>query len=139
MNSVIMTREFSVDGLQYRAEMSTSGNFGFELRGGNTSRGSANDRKRALTDLWYHDTPDYDDHGGLLENPLKVFRIAGEILLEWVWAKLPARFGFSASTTRKIDVYRYLVKRLMKKLNGRYNAVEYPPGDWNFYRLVDAC
>ncbi len=126
-----------MEGLQYRAMISKSGNFGFELIGGNTRRRSAYDRKMAATDLWYHDTPDYGDRN-LLENPFKVFRLAGEILLEWVWGKRPARFGFSASTDRKISVYRYLVKRLMKKLNGRYNAVEYPPGEWNFYLLLDA-
>jgi hypothetical protein len=128
----MMTREFSVDGLQYRAMMSKSGNFGFEILGGNSPKESTYNRKRDLYNL-YPEIPNLEDVD-LNFNALPVFRKAGEILLEWLYTKKPWRIGFSASTQRKVKIYRWFAARLAKRLSD-YSLVEYPTGVFNFYRV----
>ena len=132
MDAIELKQTFKHEGLTYLVMISSSGGFGFELVGGNTPKGSAYDRKRA-NDLWYHDTPNYEDVD-LLSNALPVYRKAAEILVEWFYTKRPWRVHFSASTERKVKIYRWFAARLAKRL-GDYSLVEYPTGVFNFYRV----
>jgi hypothetical protein len=134
LNKVILKKEFEINGLKYLAMLSKSGEFGSELIGGNSRKGSTYDRKRALSDLYYHDTSVIDDVN-LNSNCLPVFRKAGEILIGWLHEKKLWRVGFSASTARKVKVYRWFANRLAAKLMD-YEMVESPVGAFSFYRRL---
>ena len=130
-----MRESFTINGLEYSAAMSVTGSFYFDLTGGNSRKGSTYNRKEALTNLYYWDTPVFEDVD-LNPYALPVLRKAGDILIKWVYAKKPWRVSFSAATNRKINVYRWLAKKLAKKLPG-YRLQEWPEGCFVFYRQLD--
>lgn len=127
-----MDKRFTVNGLDYVATLDSSGDFSFSLVGGNSSKGSARNRKAALNNLFYDELPEWGDVD-LNANGLTVLRKAGEILVDWVYANSLWRVGFTAGTDRKVPVYRWLAKKLAKKLPG-YTLNEWPDGVFNFYR-----
>lgn len=133
MNSMTV-RRFSINGLDYVASITKSGSFTFHLAGGSTRKGTVYHHQRDRYDLFPEErlVEDID----LNPYALPVLRKAGEILLEWMHKKNPWHIHFSASTPRKIRIYRWLAKRLVKKQLGGYQLVEYPEGVFNFYRLV---
>jgi hypothetical protein len=117
--------------LEYQATLSHAGVFSFDLIGGNSKKGSARRSQKDRYNLW-PDEPIFDDVD-LTVNALPVFRKAVNILLEWVWARKPFRVAFAAATERKLPVYRWLARRLSKKLPGYYWVED--DGVFNFYRV----
>ena len=127
-----MEQRFRIEGLDYRMGITRSGNVWFELVRGATKKGSAS--KNPCKDLFW-DEPNFDDVD-LGIDTFKVFNVVKKFLQEYVFAKSPGRIGFSASTTRKIRIYRWMAQRLARRLN-RYNLVEYPAGEFNFYKQAE--
>lgn len=128
-----MEKGFTVNGLNYVASLDRAGDFSFSLVGGNSSKGSARNRKTALWDLYYDDTPEWGDVD-LNKNGLTVLKTAGQILVDWVYEFRPWRIGFAAGTDRKVAVYQWLAKKLAKKLPG-YRFEEWPEGVFNYYKI----
>jgi hypothetical protein len=124
-----MKTYFEIDGLDYVVAISEAGDLAFALIGGASKKGPT---YRSYDLFW--DEPDYSDVD-LLENSLKVFRKVKEILLQHLFAKRLWRLGFYATTERKTRIYRWLANRLAKELK-EYLLVEYPPGEFNFYKQV---
>lgn len=126
-----MYQKFEIDKLEYGLGISQSGNVWLDLLGGATKKGLA--YRSPCKDLFW-DEPWFDDVD-LGVNTFKVFRVAADILLQHIFSKRPWRIGFSASTERKVKVYRWMVARLLGRIPN-YNLVEYPEGVFNFYRLT---
>jgi len=124
-----MYQRFIVDQLEYGMGVSKSGNVWLDLLGGVTRKGSA--CRNPCKDLFW-DEPCFEDVD-LGVNTLRVFRAAGDNLLRYIFTKRPGRIGFSASTERKVNVYRWMAARLARRLKN-YNLVEYPAGMFNYYR-----
>jgi hypothetical protein len=120
---------FRIDGLKYGLYISESGSIALDLLGGATKVGSAN---RGPSDDLFWDTPYFGDIN-LGINTLKVFNVAKQIVLKYAFTRKPWRLGFSASTDRKVTIYRWMAARLSKKLRNYY-LVEFPEGVFNFYR-----
>lgn len=131
-NKVELTKRFSQDGLQYEVQLLSDGEFSFHLIGGASKRGTIWHPKFDRYNLWKDQLVIGDVD--IVPNPLAVFRRAGEILLNWVFSRKPWYVYFSASTARKIGIYRWFSKRLEKRLPDEYHIVEYPEGCFNFYR-----
>ena len=127
-----MEKRFSIDGLDYRMVITRSGDVWFDLVGGMTRKGSAN--RNPCKDLFW-DEPNFEDVD-LGTNTFKVFNVVKQILLKYVFTQQPVRFGFSASSERKIRIYRWMAERLARLL-GNYNKVEFPAGVFNFYKLAN--
>ena len=98
--------------------------------GGTTKKGSA--YRNPCKDLFW-DEPYFEDVD-LGIDALKVLKKVKQILLAYVFNTRPGRIGFAASTNRKVGIYRWLAKRLASQMLV-YNLVEYPAGEFNFYRL----
>ena len=126
-----MEKTFRIDGVKYRLGITPSGNVWLDLIGGATKKGSA----RPYPGDLFWDVPNFKDVD-LNIDTFKVFNVVKKFLLEYVFAKRPGRIGFSASTTRKIRIYRWMAQRLARQLN-RYNLVEYPAGEFNFYKRAE--
>jgi len=124
---------FTHMGLQYEASVSCSGNFSFALTGGNSRRGAAYPCNKNVYNL-FPEEPIYTDVN-LHQNAFPVYRKAGEILLNWLHTQKLWRIGFVASTDRKVKVYRWIAARLARRLP-RYSLIEYPAGEFNFYRVI---
>ena len=124
-----MIKTFRIDGLRYALHISGNGEIALELLGGATRKGSAN---RSCRDLFWG-TPNFDDVD-LGADALKLVRVVSGLLLDYAFRERPWRMGFSASTGRKVPIYRWLAARFARKLTG-YNLVEFPEGVFNFYRL----
>lgn len=131
-DNIKLTETFFHEGLEYQATLSPAGVFSFHLVRGNSRRGSAWPTKKGSYNL-FPEEPVVDDVD-LTVNALPVFRKAGVILLNWVWARRPFRIAFVAATDRKLPVYRWLARRLAAKIRG-YSWVE-DDGVFNFYRVV---
>ncbi len=124
-------KEFSNDGLNYLATLDIAGDFSFELRSGSTPKGPSH-----ITD--YKDLyDDYSDYGDLDLNrtAMAVYNKAGKILIEWIKTYRPWKITFSATTSRKIRIYRWFADRLTGRIDG-YSMAEYPAGVFSFY-LID--
>jgi hypothetical protein len=128
------TVRFPIENLTYELTLSELGVVCFEMVGGRSKRGS--------TCVYHQDPynlfPEYPNLSdtGLLSNAMPLFRKVGEIVCSWVLTYKPPRFAFTASTTRKIKIYRWLAQKLAARLIDSYSSVEYPPGEWNFYRVI---
>ena len=127
-----LEKRFRIEGLDFRMLISRSGDIRFDLLGGMTKKGSAN--RNPCTDLFW-DEPNFKDVD-LGADTFKVFKAVKQILLEYVFSQQPVRFGFSASSERKIRIYRWMSARLARLLEN-YNKVEYPAGEFNFYKLAN--
>ena len=124
-------QRFKIEGLEYGLTINASGTVWFSLLGGMTKKGTAN--RNPCTDLFW-DEPNFEDVD-LGVNTFKVFSRVKHILLNYVFSVKPWRIGFSASTDRKVRVYRWMAWRLARQLMN-YNLVEYPLGEFNFYKQV---
>ena len=124
-----MEKKFRVEGAEYRMGITRSGDVWFELTGGMTKKGSA--WRNPCKDLFW-DEPNFEDVN-LGIDTFKVFNVVKKFLLEHIFTKRPWRVGFSASTTRKIRIYRWMAERLARQLEN-YNLVEHPIGFFNFYK-----
>lgn len=129
-----MKKGFKINGLEYEAYLSKKGDFSFALVGGSSKKGSYLGGRANRNNLFPND-PVYDDVN-LNGDALTVYKAAGDILLEWFYAVKPWRIGFSASTGRKVKIYRWFAKRLGKKL-ANYTMIEAPFGTFSFYRLPE--
>ena len=129
-----LEKQFRIEGLNYRMLISRAGDIQFDLIGGMTKKGSAN--RNPCKDLFW-DEPNFEDVD-LGIDTFKVFNVVKQILLEFVFTQQPGRFGFSASTARKIRIYRWMAERLARLL-GNYNKVEYPAGVFNFYKWAQSA
>jgi hypothetical protein len=129
-----MYQRFKIEGLEYGMGIGESGNVWLDLLGGVTKKGTAN--RNPCMDLFW-DEPNFDDVD-LGADTFRVLSTAKAILVKYVFTKKPARIGFSASTERKAEIFRWMASRLAKQLRN-YNLVEYPPGVFNFYRLARAA
>jgi len=116
------------DGLTYEVSITDAGVISFGAIHGATKKG------RLQKHLLYEDEPVLTDVN-LTSNPLKLFNDVGKIVIDWVWSNKPHTFSFSSSTDRKVNVYRYLAVKLLKKLPG-YTMSEYPVGTFRFYRKM---
>lgn len=135
VDSIEHTTTFEHQGLTYTVMISRSGGFGFALTGGNSPKGSSHFSKKNRYNL-FPDDPVIDDVN-LVSHALPVYRKAGDILIEWLFTKMPWRVHFEASTQRKVKVYRWMVKRLQQRLPAEYEMVEYPEGHFEFYRVAE--
>ena len=129
-----LEKRFRIEGLDYRMLISRTGDIRFDLLGGMTKKGSAN--RNPCTDLFW-DEPNFEDVD-LGADTFKVFKAVKQILLEYVFSQQPVRFGFSASSERKIRIYRWMSSRLAKLLEN-YNKVVYPACVFNFYKLANSA
>ncbi|MBE9549436.1 MAG: hypothetical protein IMF09_08545 [Proteobacteria bacterium] len=128
-----INQNFSINGLEYSAWISLNGEFSFGLMGGASRKGAVYSPKKNCYDFW-PDCHVYDDVD-LNPNALPVYVKAGKILTNWIYRAKPHRFGFSASTGRKINIYRWFAKKLSARFP-EYMCSEYPEGNWSFYRVV---
>lgn len=135
MDAIEFLQIFEHEGLEYRVMISSSGGFGFELTGGNSPKGSTFSSRKDEYNLF----PECSilDDVDLVSNALPVYRKAGEILIDWFYTKRPWRVHFSASTDRKVKIYRWFANRLKQKLPDEYQIVEYPEGHFEFYRVKE--
>ena len=115
--------------------MTSAGAFSFSLVGGNSKKGSVWCSKRDRYNLW-RDTHVYTDVD-LLPTALPAFKKAGDILIEWFYTKRPWRVYFSASTDRKVKIYRWFAKRLERRLPEEFQLIEFPEGQFEFYRATE--
>ena len=129
-----MEKKFRVEGAEYRMGITRSGDVWFELTGGMTKKGSA--WRNPCKDLFW-DEPNFEDVN-LGIDTLKVINVVKKVLLESIFTKRPGRVGFSASTSRKVRIYRWMAERLARLLEN-YNKVEYPAGVFNFYKLANSA
>ena len=127
-------QRFKIEGLEYAIAISKSGSVSLDLLGGVTKQGSAH--RNPCKDLFW-DEPRFEDVD-LGINTFKVFSVVKRVLLRYVFTKKPGRIGFSASTGRKVGVYRWMAGRLAGQLKN-YNLVEYPAGVFNFYKQVQSA
>ncbi len=125
-----METRFDIDRLKYCLHIDKSGNVWLDLRGGTTKKGNA--YRSPSKDLFW-DEPYFEDVD-LGIDALKVLKKVKQILLAYVFYTRPWRIRFVASTNRKVGIYRWLAKRLASQML-IYNLVEYPVGEFNFYRL----
>ena len=100
----------------------------FGLIGGATIKGSTYDP----FDL-FHDQPKFSDVD-LVPTALPVLIQFKQILMEYVWSRRPWKFGFTASTQRKVPIYQWMAKRLSKELTS-YTFIEYPVGNFSFHKI----
>ena len=126
-----MYKCFKIEGLEYGMGISESGNVWLDLLGGMTKKGSA--CRNPCKGLFW-DEPCFDDVD-LGINAFKVFSVVKRILLEYIFTTKPWRIGFSASTGRKVRVYRWMAVRLARQLKN-YKLVEFPAGVFNFYKQL---
>ena len=127
-----MHKRFNIDYLEYFLHINQSGDICLDLEGGVTREGSA--WRSPCTDLFW-DEPNFEDVD-LGINTLTVFMKVKSILLQHVFGMKPGRLGFSASTGRKIPIYRWMAHRLARQLRN-YTLMEFPEGVFNFYRLAN--
>ena len=129
-----MHKRFNIDDLEYFLHINQSGDIWLDLEGGVTRKGSA--WRSPCADLFW-DEPNFEDVD-LGINGLTVFIKVKNILLQHVFGMKPGRLGFSASTGRKIPIYRWMAHRLARQLRN-YTLVEFPEGAFNFYRLANTA
>ena len=129
-----MHKRFNIDSLQYFFHINQAGDIWLDLEGGVTRKGPAG--RSPCTDLFW-DEPNFEDID-LGINTLTVFIKVKKILLQHVFGMKPGRLGFTASSSRKISIYRWMAHRLVKQLRD-YTLVEFPEGDFNFYRLASTA
>ena len=100
----------------------------FGLIGGATNKGS-------IYDPFYlfNDEPEFSDVD-LVPNALPVLVQFKQILMDYVWSRRPWKFGFTASTERKVPIYQWMAKRLSKELSS-YTFIEYPMGNFLFHKI----
>ena len=122
-------QRFKIEGLEYAIAISKSGTVSLDLLGGVTKLGSAH--RSPCKDLFW-DEPRFEDVD-LGINTFRVFSTVKRDLLRYVFTKKPGRIGYSASTDRKVEVYRWMADRLARQLKN-YNLVEYPAGVFSFYK-----
>ena len=127
-----METKFNIDRLEYCLHISKSGNICLDLIHGTTKKGRAKSRRTLEEQLW-PDLPYFGDID-LGVDTFKVLKKVKRILLEYVFNTRPGRIGFTASTDRKVNIYRWFAKRLAVQMRN-YNLVEYPAGEFNFYKL----
>ena len=130
-----MREQFKLEGITYEVTIDHFGGIAFAALYGANRRGFVDTSGGSPFD---------DDHAPVMgdmnitQNPLAILNKVGKIVVEWVNANRPYKFGFSAITKRKVKVYRYLVNRLMRKLKSEYTFVEYPEGCFRFYKRVES-
>lgn len=129
-----MYKRFNIEGLQYSLHITKTGTIGLDLEGGVTRKGSA--WRNPGEDLFW-DEPNFKDVD-LGINTLRVLIKVKSILLQYVFGMKPGRLGFSASTARKVPIYRWVAHRLARQLTN-YTLVEFPEGVFNFYRLTNTA
>ena len=127
-----MIEYFENDGLNYVVTISETGELGFALIGGQSKKGCA--LRCPSESLWW-DEPRFDD-ADLNRDALAVYKKVQDFVLTYVFTHKVWLLKFTASTKRKARVYRWMAKRLSKKLFN-YNLIEYPPGTFSFYRLAN--
>ena len=101
----------------------------FGLIGGATTIGSTYD---PFDDL-FNDEPKFSVVD-LVPNALPVLVQFKQVLMEYVWSRRPWKFGFTASTERKVPIYQWMGKRLSKELPS-YTFIEYPMGNFLFHKV----
>jgi hypothetical protein len=126
-----LEKYFRIEGVEYRIGITQLGNVWFELIGGMTKKGSA--YRNPCKDLFWDEPNFHDVDLGI--DTLRVFNVVQKSIVEYVFTKKPVRIGFSASTDRKVRIYRWMAARLSKRLKN-YTLVEYPTGVFNFYKQV---
>ena len=126
-----MIEYFENDGLEYVVTISNSGELGFTLIGGQSKKGSA---LRCPSEDLFWDEPRFDD-ADLNHDALTVYRKVQDIVLNYVFIHKVWLLRFTATTKRKAKVYKWMAKRLGKKLTN-YNLIEHPPGTFSFYRYA---
>jgi len=100
----------------------------FGLIGGATNKGSIYEP----FDL-FNDEPEFSDVD-LVPNALPVLVQFKQVLMEYVWSRRPWMFGFTASTERKVPIYRWIAKRLSIELP-TYTFTEYPMGNFLLHKV----
>ena len=110
--------------------MSKDYRISFGLVGGFTSKGNAIDPH----DLFW-DEPKFSDVN-LMGNGLSVLLRFRQILISYIHENKPWMLKFTASTSRRISIYRWMVQRALKQLPA-YKLIEYPPGQFFVYRAVN--
>ena len=101
----------------------------FGLIGGATTKGSTYD---PFDDL-FNEEPEFSDVD-LVPNALPVLVQFKQVLMEYVWSRRLWKFGFTASTQRKVPIYQWMAKRLAKELPS-YTFIEYPMGNFLFHKI----
>lgn len=120
-----MHKFFVVDHVEYELIISESGAVAFA---------PVKDYPRHKYDLFPESRTDELDLG---INALKVFKTVAEMVVDYVFENKPHTIYFSAATERKVRIYRWMVKRLEKKLAKYYYLLEWPVGTFRFYKLTE--
>jgi hypothetical protein len=115
----LFERRFKVEGLTLNFEAAPGAAVIFYIVGGGTRK------RRYNPHFWFDDEDAVSvEDGDFFRSAFPVFRAAGSILLEWVFRDRPYIFRIEASTDRKKPIYRWMARRLAKRLDGQYSMIE---------------
>lgn len=121
----MLSKFFEVDHVEYELIIDSAGAIAFA---------PVDDYPRHEYDLFPEERTDELDLG---INALKVFRTVAGMVVDYVFENKPHTISFSAATDRKEKIFRWMVKRLEKKLSKYYYFLEYPKGTFRFYKLTE--
>jgi len=126
-----MLWKFTVQGLKYELRIDVRGEISLTLVGGCTRKGTA--AHPNINDLFRRE-PRVDDVD-LVSNGFSVLMRAKELILAHVYQFRPWYLSITATTKRKIAVYRWIIEKTLRSIDG-YHVVEAPTGTFSFYKLI---
>ena len=126
-----MLWKFTVQGLKYELRIDVRGEISLILVGGSTRKGTA--EQANIYDLFRRE-PRVDDVD-LVSNGLSVLMRAKGLILAYVYQFRPWYLSISATTKRKTAVYRWIIERTLRNIDG-YHVVEAPSGTFSIYKLI---
>ena len=127
-----MLWEFTIEGLRYELRIDVQGEISLILVDGRSRKGPS--ARPNIYDLYRHE-PRVDDVD-LVSNGYSVLVRAKQLIMAYVHQFRPWRLSISATTKRKTNVYRWLVERTMRDIDG-YHLVEAPVGTFSIYKLIE--
>ena len=126
-----MLWEFTIEGLRYELRIDVKGEASLILVGGRSRKGAV--AHPNIYDLYRHE-PRVDDVD-LVSNGYSVLMRAKQLIMTFVHKFRPWRLSISATTNRKAAVYRRIIERTVRDIDG-YHLVEAPIGTFSIYKLV---
>ena len=124
----LFERRFKVDGVTFNFEAAPGAAVIFYIVGGGTRK------RRYNPHFWFDDEEAVSvEDGDFFRSAFPVFKAVRIILIEWIFRDRPYTFRIEASTDRKKPIYRWMVQRLAKRLEGQYSMTE-EHDTFHFYR-----